>query len=418
MTITYCESRYPIVRNRYLRFYMCGYDALTALFASRRRVEGRPVRRLLLRNPAALGDVLYTLRLVRAIKASNPEIQIGLLIGSWAKAMVAECRDVDFIHVEDHWMVNRHEISRLAKICHWLDTRRAALRDIRAAHYDAAVDCYYYFPGTSLLYRAGIPVRVGYDSREGRHLLTRVLHFANEDIHNVEYQARLVQALGLPLGDLPQAVVNFAYQQSDAAVLAAHQLMAGKYIIVSVGTGEPRREWLVERWQELLDRLDAAGHTVVLVGAGKREAERIARFMSGKHRHRVSLCNQLSILELAQIIHHARLFIGLESFAGHLAAMFQTPQVSIMHGQTNQYQWQPYANPYCEVLRVPLPCLTCYFPSACTHDNACMNHSVDSVMAAVERALSRTHVPSVATKVGQQPASPTTGGGRPPKYVP
>lgn len=389
------SKTYPVVRNKYLRLYLHGYDLLADLLSCRGKKKAEKSRRkILLRNPAAYGDVLYTLRLVRAMKAADPSLYIGLLVGSWTVPLVKECRDIDAIHIEDHWAIKRSQKSKKDKIEQWLTTRAEALAEIKKQKYDIAIDLYYYFPSAALLFwQAGIPERIGYDSHEGKSLYTKHLHWRNEDIHNVEYQARLVDAASIKLTDLTDTAANISFPQQDTALLNQYGFVPKKYVVISVGTGGSYREWPVPYWHELIRKIETAGilnsgDRIILVGAGNREQECINKILSYHDLSlTVSICNKLSIPQLMQVIRNAKLFIGLESFNGHIAAMFKVPQVSIMHGATNLYQWKPYANPNCVVVRTTLPCSPCYFPSHCQHDNACMNLSPDSVFEKVKELL-------------------------------
>ena len=378
---------YPVVRNRILRCYMRLYDFIAALMVSSGEDKKVDIKRILLRNPAAMGDTWYTLRLANAIKKKNPDMEIGMLVGSWSADMVRECADVSYVHVEDHPIMNRRRISIWKKMCQWYKTRRQALRELKAIGYDAAIDCYYYYPSCAyLFYQAGVSCRVGYDSREGNCFYTKLIHWDIFDIHNVEYQAELVKSLSLDIDDLTLSSVNF----NHCDCLSDEKIYIDKeYIVIAVGTGEPIREWKREKWASLIDRIYTYNYTIYLVGAGCREKELIDYLTTKKRPNIISLCNLLSVPQLSEVIKNAKLFIGLESFAGHIAATYKIPQISIMHGSTNKYHWQPYSNDNCYVLRKNLPCNTCYYPSVCVYNNACMDISVDEVIKAVDDLLKK-----------------------------
>ena len=387
-------SKYPLVSNKYLRKYLYGYDYLSNMLIPKKFIQQGNVKRLLLRNPAALGDVFYTLRLIHAIKEANPGIFIGLLVGSWALPLVKYCLDVDAIHIEDHWILNRSNMSNAEKIVHWLFTRCKVIKEIKQKRYDMAIDLYYYYPSAaSLLWQTEIPERVGYDSHEGSAFYTKVIRWKNIDIHNVEYQANLVKKALIPVADLSSAHVKINFSKSDIDLLKSHSLVEKKYLVISVGSGDIKREWKLENWQILLKHVvsllkTGEIHCIVFVGAGIREEERILTLTKGLSNGWLSLCNQLSIPELMQIIKNARLFIGLESFAGHIAAMYKIPQVSIMHGSTKKAHWEPFDNPYCTVIRKKMGCSPCYFPSRCQYENVCIDISAELVWQKVKENLS------------------------------
>lgn len=383
-------SKYPVVRNKYLRKYLCGYDFVSRLLINKKLPQHKKVKKLLLRNPAALGDVFYTLRLVRAIKEANPGIFIGLLVGSWVLPLVKYSTDIDAIHIEDHWTLNRGNMSSAEKIGHWLYTRFCVVSEIKHEQYDMAIDLYPYFPSAaSLLWQAGIPERIGYDSHEGNVFYTNAVKWANLDIHNVEYQSNLVKKASISISDISSVNIKIDFGKCDDDLLKTYSLFKKRYLVISVGSGEIKREWSIEKWQFLLKQMYSSlqSYYFVFVGVGKREDERIVDLMQAVFDRGMSLCNKLSIPELMQIIKHASLFIGLESFAGHIAAMYKVPQISIMHGSTKQVHWEPFANPNCTVVRKNMSCSPCYFPSHCQYENACMNISAEVVWQKVNEKI-------------------------------
>lgn len=382
--------KYPVVKNKVLRLYMNFYDkvayCINEFLPKKNNNKNAYIKKILLYNPAALGDVWYTLRLTNSLKTANPDIEIGVLVGSWTADMVRECVDVSYVHILDHPVMVRKNVSFWRKIKQYLMTRRRALQEIKNIDYDLAVDCYYFFPSAAFLfYQAGITNRVGYDSREGVYFYTNFINWQIKDIHNIEYQADLLSLCGIDCGKLESSMVHF---REKLNIVESYKIQLNySYIIVSVGTGDPMREWPVENWLALLEQLKDYEYRIVFVGAGKKEEERIQLLKKRLSYNTISLCNKLTIGQLAYIIRKSRLFIGLESFAGHIAATYKIPQISIMHGFTNQNHWQPYANPNCIVVRKNVACSPCYFPSRCKNGNMCMNISINDVFCAVKQLL-------------------------------
>ncbi|MBI5015041.1 MAG: hypothetical protein HZB55_06065 [Deltaproteobacteria bacterium] len=103
-------------------------------------------RRLLLANPAHLGDVLASTAVLPVLKSAFPNTSVGMLVGSWSVPLVANHPLVDQVHLFDHWYANRGSDAFPVKLRrHWL-TRATALAEIRAVGYDTAVDLYCHSP--------------------------------------------------------------------------------------------------------------------------------------------------------------------------------------------------------------------------------------------------------------------------------
>lgn len=359
------------------------FYSVVAMRPERRKSARIDFSRILLNNGAHFGDVLLTLRLVGSIKKAHPESKIGMVIGSWTLPMVQDCKDIDEIYILDHWKLNRSKKSIVEKIRQYISTRKTALAQIKRDEYTLAIDFFSRYPTTaSLFFQADIPCRLGYTAGGGAPLLTHSVDWHEEDRHIIEYQADLLRKLGIPIHALEQSTVSFRYARTKEEVLKEHGLSAGGYIVCHIGSGEPTREWQKDKWARLAEMLEKYTEKIIFTGAGRREEQEIQWILEESAcRNAVSLAGKLSVCELIQVIGAANTFIGCESFAGHIAAMCKTPQVSIMHGATRLSQWQPFGNPRCRVIRASLPCIACGAPAQCKLQHRCMREiSVDDVL--------------------------------------
>lgn len=59
----------------------------------------------------------------------------------------------------------------------------------------------------------------------------------------------------------------------------------------------------------------------------------------------INLAGLLALPELAVLIDNAKLFIGVDSVAMHMAAALQTPAV-VLFGPSNLNQWHPWQAPH------------------------------------------------------------------------
>ena len=113
------------------------------------------------------------------------------------------------------------------------------------------------------------------------------------------------------------------------------------YLVLHPGTGAAFKEWQVDKWCELAAKLVQTGYDIILTGSGVHEAEissRIKRFVPSA----IDLSGRLSFAQFVRIIQKARLLVGVDSLAGHLAAACATPTVLIYTGANNQTQMRPF----------------------------------------------------------------------------
>jgi heptosyltransferase-3 len=101
-------------------------------------------------------------------------------------------------------------------------------------------------------------------------------------------------------------------------------LPSRRYFVVHCKSNHSDRDWTDSGWQRLVDKLIACyGVTVVEVGL-----EAIA--VQKPDSHRRSLCGQLDIMQTAEAIRGAALFIGIDSGPAHLANAVGTPGVILL----------------------------------------------------------------------------------------
>lgn len=137
-----------------------------------------------------------------------------------------------------------------------------------------------------------------------------------------------------------------AYRAEDwdrARQLLTQQGVADNYVVI-----QPTSRWFFKCWDEgkmaqTITALQQDGHTVVLTaGPDKKELAMIDRILAAAPKTGVvSLAGQLTLRQLASLIDHARLFIGVDSVPMHMAAALQTPCIALF-GPSKRVFWSPW----------------------------------------------------------------------------
>lgn len=148
----------------------------------------------------------------------------------------------------------------------------------------------------------------------------------NPDIDTVNYfsygnlLAVMCQNAGIPILDSsPRLVLS---GEAPAAVDALG--LPEEFIAIHVSSNEVARDWSVDKWKELLQWIiDNTSMAVVEVGLKAGVHASSPRFLD--------LCGKLSILETAEVLRRAKVFVGVDSGPAHLAHAVATPAV-IMKG--------------------------------------------------------------------------------------
>lgn len=145
-------------------------------------------------------------------------------------------------------------------------------------------------------------------------------------------------------------------------------------------TYSPLKHWSVERYREVVARL-AGRFEVVQLGSPREPLLPGARDLRGR----------TSIRESAAILAQSEFHLGYAGFLMHLARAVECRSVIVYGGRERPDQSGYVAN---ENIFTPLACSPCWKRYDCDYQHRCMTQiTVDDVMAAIERVLSRRDRP-------------------------
>jgi heptosyltransferase-1 len=354
------------------------------------RVGGNPkIERLLIVRLSAMGDVLHTLPAAQALRDLFPETMIGWLIEErWAELLCAPDTPrrgsrsaqrplADWVHTVKlaAWRKSLFRLPTLEQIARvW--------NDVRAAHYDLAVD----LQGAirSAVLARWSRARVIYGATEPREAPASLWYtrpVVTDGAHVIEQNLSIVEAIaGRRLS--PPAV---EFPRDEKAEERVGQRLGragvGEFAMVNPGAGWGAKRWPAERYGRVARALaDCGVRAVVNYGPGE---EGLAGEVEGASGGTAKA--QCSISELIALTRRARLFIGGDTGPLHLAAALRVPVVAIF-GPTDPVRNGPYGT-RSVVLRNPA--------SRTTHarkpepDERMLEISVDAVVDAARSLLAR-----------------------------
>lgn len=366
-----------------LYFYLLFLDFIIKCLIpkiTKNKVEKRRTpNSFLICNGAHLGDVLLSVKTIESIKRSYPSSKIGLLVGSWSRDVAINIPGIDYIHYVDHWRLSRKHRFFFRKVFAYLHSLFSAIFSIRKVNYDFAIDLYYFYPNSSLLlWFCGIPKTVGFNSGGCGDLYSIPVDWVDGRGHVTDYHKELLSKFNIPSVE----VANYAF--GNFPVTYKYEAPYGSYVIVHPGTSAESREWPISNWIELLTIFKAMNINVVITGKGRREMY-IARQIIAASSWGENFVNSLDILDFITLIKKSNLLIGVESFAGHLAALLKTPFVVLKTGITSD-QWAPNGSRG-EVVKNILPCSPCHQGMGCKEMKCIRGISVDDVIKSVQTIL-------------------------------
>lgn len=307
-----------------------------------------------------IGDVLMTTPALRALKDRHSQRRITLMTSSAGAAIAPLIPELDhYIRYDAPWLKataprqnNKPEYEQIERL--------------RAAKFDAAVIFTVYsqnpLPSAFLCYMADIPLRLAHCHENPYQLLTHWVRDPEPDSlirHEVKRQLDLVAQVGCTTPDQRLGLqVPLEAQHSVLQKLATLALDPLRpWVVIHPGATAPSRRYppgqfaevarlLVERW----------GMQIVFTGTQPEQAL-IATIQTAMQVPSLSLCDRLTLGELAALLQLAPLLITNNTGPAHIAAAVQTPVVDL-YALTN-LQHTPWQVPN-RTLFHDVPCRLCY----------------------------------------------------------
>src|SRR5262245_5706633 len=121
-----------LVRKRYVASGLRAIDLACSLLAKPDPMslsdKGEKLRSIVFAQCGHFGDLIMTLPTLRWVRQNQPEMRIGLIVGSWAKPMMSGISALyDACYFADHFMLNRSNWPLKEKLTqHWQSWMTAA----------------------------------------------------------------------------------------------------------------------------------------------------------------------------------------------------------------------------------------------------------------------------------------------------
>jgi len=189
--------------------------------------------------------------------------------------------------------------------------------------------------------------RIGYKKFSSRGVrrkaYTGVCDASVRDLHTVDFHLAMIcmvypESMGSSRGDR-KLQIRAAVRAEVETLMNEHHIESG-FILIHPGTARREKFWPVQRWIELVRHLSEGERRVILTGTGEGLEEDDIRQLRAAGLALTDLTGRLSLVQLAALIEHAGLAVGVDSMAMHLAALAERPQV-VLFGPTNPFHWHP-----------------------------------------------------------------------------
>jgi heptosyltransferase III len=273
--------------------------------------------KILVLRGGALGDLILTLPVLRELRTGFPNSNLEL----WGIFPQARLAAPEFVH----------------------QVERLDAQDLVSLFVDE--------PLPQLVHKKlnGLELAITFlsdpDKVLGRHLASAgartVISWATRmrpGVHAVFQLAEVLGNLGLSLHD-PIPRLAFGSKPAHSGTLGFH-----------LGSGSPQKNWPIDRWIELIQRVEGVFSDFLLIG-GEADDKVVCEFRTRCRVRNLRILLNQDLADLGQALNRCAVFVGHDTGVTHLAAAVGTPTVALF-GPTDANVWAPLGE-HVSVVRSP-----------------------------------------------------------------
>ena len=345
-----------------------------------------------------IGDVIFTLPSVQALKRARPDISVDWLVED-------RCADLLLGHpaLRQVFLFRRGDYSRAVKDRRYgqaLGILGGLVRSLRQERYAAVLDFQGLLKSGVATFLARGDLKLGSPStygrmREGAGLFSRQVPMAQEGLHLVERHLLVVrELLGEAVSPEPLRLAFTEEEHHHVRSLVG----SSPYILIHPFASWTTRNWPSSSWARVVRELSGRGFRIALAGAGGATQEEMkAEIERSVSVGLVDLLGRLSLRELSLAMGLSEAVLAVDSGPMHLAASTGTRVVALF-GPTDPVRLGPYGprvgargeeemGPNGRVVTAGLPCQPCMM-RRCPIGTPCQDRlEPGAVIAAFEEVL-------------------------------
>ena len=291
--------------------------------------------RLLFVKLRHIGDALLLTPTLAAVKQALPKSEIWVVVRRGSEGILAGCPHIDQLRTA---MIPEHGAARDAH----RGADRKLLRELRAARFEHAFEMGGGDRGRWLVTLSGARGRT--TSTAARRFPTLWKPAFNRPSLTRRYGQHEVQRDYTLVSDvlpLPEEIPTLRFDPSAMQPWLQAETTQ-PFAVMHAGTRWARKSWLEERWIEtartLLERVPK-----IILSSGPDHEERAMnkRIVAALGDRAISTDGQAKWSQLAWLLSRAKLFVGVDTAAMHLAAACNCPTVALFGG-SKIFEWYPW----------------------------------------------------------------------------
>jgi len=320
-------------------------------------------KKILIFNVNWLGDVLFSTAVIRNIRRNFPDSFIACIIPSRCYPVLKGNPHLDEIIIFDEKDRHRGVFSQLR----FADA-------LKSKNFDMVFLLHRSFTRALICRLAGIPERIGYNTKNRGFLLTK--KFKAPDIHSlhrIDYYLNVIEKSGLRVED---RYTEFFVSDEDIEFvddfLKKQKLNSADFLVaINPGGNWMPKRWPKEYWAELADALDAELGAKVIITGSQNDSSLVTHIKEGMKARPIIACGVFNIKQLGALCKRIDLFITADTGPLHIANAAGAKRIIALFGPTSAEITGPYPLKNVVILQKDVGCKIPCYEVRCK-DNRCM----------------------------------------------
>jgi len=290
----------------------------------------------------SLGDVIFTLPLVNALK----EHEIAYVVAEKGLEVIKNNPAISKLHFVPlkEWKKRPFSIKTFVEFFQ-------IIKEIRSERYDIALDCQQMFKNLFLFLFCGAKRRITFkDARElsilgGNEFVKPKTDFRDFNYHIVERNLDFARHLGVEPYE-----INFPMPEtSKSAKAKIDELTLGldkskPIVVISPATTWENKHWSEENWAEVIKQIHSKCNLVFTgTSIDEKLIERILDKTGGDIKY-TNLVGKTNVEELRELFSRSKIVISPDSGSAHLAWASGNPAVIAIFNSTPCNRFGPYGD--------------------------------------------------------------------------
>lgn len=281
-------------------------------------------KNILVIKMSSLGDIVHALPCLYELRKLYPEARISWLVEPQFQDILPGMPYLDEKII--FYKNNMKKMSLLGKIGYLRDLRK----QLHAYDFDLVIDLQGLMKSTLVALLTGCKNRIGYcEMREGSRFFTKAICGPHAGEHVVQRYLDVMRYLGAKVNEAVFPMPEFAKESETSKTILSQAGVTGKYAVFFPGSRWLTKEWPIEYYAELAQKISDENIAVIIAG-GKEDIGKGKKIKDIAQRDTViDLTGKTSINEVAALVKDTVVCLGGDTGPMHVAAAFGTPTISL-----------------------------------------------------------------------------------------